>query len=124
MIKKVCSKSEQPVDWRSNCPVSCALDVLGDKWSLLVIRDLIIHGSRTYSEFGEAPERISTNILASRLKILVRLELIQRLDPDGLARGNAYELTESGMALKPVLLAYGKWANTHLKKFNADIVGV
>jgi hypothetical protein len=73
------------VDWRSVCPISSALDVLGDKWSLLIIRDLLIHGPRTYSEFLASPEHISTNILASRLKLLTCLKLIERTDPEGTA---------------------------------------
>jgi len=57
-------------EWRSCCAISSALDVLGDKWSLLIIRDLIVHGTRTFSQFLDSPEHISTNILASRLKLL------------------------------------------------------
>ena len=102
------------VDWRSLCPISSALDVLGDKWSLLIVRDLLIHGPRTYSQFLEAPEGISTNILASRLSLLTSLKLIERVHPDGTARNNAFRLTESGAALRPVLEGLGKWAHTHL----------
>ena len=60
----------QALDWRSVCPISSGLDVLGDKWSLLIVRDLISHGTRTYSEFLESPEQVSTNILAARLRFL------------------------------------------------------
>ena len=113
--------SMPPVEWRSDCALSCALDLLGDKWSLLIIRDLIMHESRTYSEFRESPEHISTNILANRLKLLSCLGLIRRVNPEGSSRGNAYELAEKGLALKPVLLAYGEWALEHLKEFNNKI---
>ena len=112
------------MDWRSSCPLSCALDVLGDRWSLLIVRDLIIHGSRTFSEFGDSPEKISTNILASRLKLLTQLQLIERLDPNASSRGNAYVLTQSGKALKPVLQAYVKWAHVSLKQFNDQMIVV
>ena len=107
--------------WRSVCPISSSLDVLGDKWSLLVIRDLIIHGTRTYSQFLEAPEHISTNILASRLDLLTCLKLIERANPDATSRNNAYRLTEGGAALRPVLEALGKWAGAHLSDFHANI---
>jgi DNA-binding HxlR family transcriptional regulator len=110
------------VDWRSACPISSALDVLGDKWSLLIIRDLLIHGSRTYSQFLESAEHISTNILASRLNLLVCVKLIERTAPDAGARNNAYRLTESGAALRPVLEGLGRWAQTHLKEFHTNIV--
>lgn len=103
------------VDWRSACPISSALDVLGDRWSLLIIRDLLIHGPRTYSEFLASPERISTNILASRLNLLTCLKLIERSNPQASARNNAFQLTESGTALRPVLEGLARWAQTHLK---------
>jgi DNA-binding HxlR family transcriptional regulator len=107
-------KGHDMMDWRSLCPISSALDVLGDKWSLLIIRDLIIHGSRTYSQFLEAPEHISTNILAARLDLLTSLKLIERTHPEAPSRNNAYQLTQSGAELRPVLEAMGKWASSHL----------
>ena len=110
------------VDWRSLCPISSALDVLGDKWSLLLVRDLLIHKTRTYSEFLEAKERISTNILATRLEQLACMNLIERVNPAASARNNAYQLTESGAALRPVLEALGKWSSTHLNAFHADML--
>lgn len=108
-------------EWRSNCPISSALDVLGDKWSLLIVRDLIIHGPRTYSQLLESPERISTNILASRLELLACMKLIERVNPDAASRNNAYRLTEGGSALRPVLVALGQWADTHLTEFHANM---
>lgn len=108
-------------EWRSNCPISSALDVLGDKWSLLIVRDLIIHGPRTYSQLLESPERISTNILATRLELLACMKLIERVNPDAASRNNAYRLTEGGSALRPVLLALGQWADTHLTEFHANM---
>jgi len=109
------------VDWRSVCPISSALDVLGDKWSLLIVRDLLIHGPRTYSEFLSSPEHISTNILASRLQLLTCLNLIERTNPQGTARNNAFQLTESGAALRPVLEGLGRWAQTHLKDHHGNM---
>jgi DNA-binding HxlR family transcriptional regulator len=114
--------SDGGIDWRSVCPISSALDVLGDKWSLLVVRDLIVHGSRTYSQFLEAPERISTNILAARLDLLTCLKLIERENPDATSRNNPYRLTESGAALRPVLEALGKWSGDHLSNFHLAMV--
>jgi DNA-binding HxlR family transcriptional regulator len=113
---------EKNMDWRSPCPISSALDVLGDKWSLLIIRDLIIHGPRTYSQFLEAPERISTNILASRLDLLTCLKLIERTNPDAATRNNAYHLTEKGAALRPALEALAQWAGAHLSDFHAEML--
>jgi DNA-binding HxlR family transcriptional regulator len=112
----------EKIDWRSVCPISSALDVLGDKWSLLIVRDLIMHGPRTYSQLLESPERISTNILASRLELLACLKLVERVNQDASSRNNAYRLTEGGAAIRPVLEELGKWAGTHLSDFHASIV--
>lgn len=114
--------SSKDHQWRSTCPISSALDILGDKWSLLIIRDLIIHGPRTYSQLLESPEKISTNILAARLELLACLNLIERANPEASSRNNAYRLTESGAALRPVLEGLGKWASIHLSDFHDNIL--
>jgi len=106
------------IHWRSDCPVCAALDVLGDKWTMLIIRDLIMHGPRTYSELLESPEHISTNILANRLNLLGALKLIERENPQHAARNNPYKLTESGVALQPVLEGLARWAQIYLKHFH------
>lgn len=111
-------------DWRSVCPIASGLDILGDKWSLIIVRDLIQHGTRTYSEFAESPEGISTNILAARLRWLSSLGLIEHVDPNRAARNNAYRLTSSGLALRPVLEELGRWSQTHLKALHPDIVDI
>ena len=115
------SGSETEIVWRSDCPISSGLDLLGDKWSLLIIRDLVVHGTRTYSDFRDAPEGIATNILATRLKQLITHELIERVDPDRAARGNAYQLTKRGAALKPTLVELFKWAQTHLAEVHPTL---
>ena len=93
------STDPEMLDWRSVCPISSGLDILGDKWSLLIVRDLHSHGSLTYSEFLEAPEHIATNILAARLRFLTFVGIIERTDPRAAARNNAYRLTTSGKTL-------------------------
>ena len=115
---------ENMPDWRSSCPLSSALDIFGDKWSLLIIRDLAIYGKRTYSEFLEADEKISTNILASRLKVLGEFGLIEHLNPDASSRGNPYKLTESGNALVPVGFAYREWALKYLPDVHPEMSDV
>jgi len=116
------SKKSQEIEWRSVCPICSGLDVLGDKWTLLIIRDLTIHGPRTYSELLESPERISTNILADRLELLVSLKLIERVHPEKSARNNAFKLTGSGAALRPVLEGLADWSATYLKEFHSGIL--
>jgi len=114
----------QSLDWRSVCPITSGLDVLGDKWSLVIVRDLFEHGSRTYSEFGQSPEAISTNILAARLKWLSSVGIIEHVDADRSARNNAYRLTASGLALRPVLEELARWSQTHLKSMHPSIVTI
>jgi len=98
---------------RSGCPVSVSLEIFGDRWSLLIIRDLMVRGLRTFKEFQEAGEGIATNILADRLR---------KLESEGIIRSEAeaadgrrvnYRLTEKGIDLAPVLLELLIWGARH-----------
>ena len=93
---------------RSSCPVSCCLDLLGDKWSLLVIRDLIL-GRTRFKEFVASPEGIPTNILSERLERLGQAEIIRQIPAEDGTKRMAYQLTEKGKALGPVILAMRDW---------------
>jgi len=115
---------KETLDWRSDCPIASGLDIVGDKWSLVIVRDLIQHGTRTYSEFGESPEGISTNILAARLKWLTSVGVIEHVDPERSARNNAYQLTARGAALRPVLEELAKWSQSNLKSLHGSIVDI
>ena len=98
---------------RSPCPISNALDILGDKWTLLVIRDLFL-GKHLYGEFAESPERIPTNVLADRLKRLVAAGLIKKEAYQERPRRYAYSLTRKGGDLLPVLTEIIRWASRHV----------
>lgn len=94
---------------RSNCPISSALDTIGDKWSLLILRDLMFTEKRTYSEFQASEEGIATNILAARLSALEASGLIHKsADPDN-GRRNIYRLTEKGIDLLPAVVELNHW---------------
>lgn len=100
---------------RSGCPINIALEIFGDRWSLLIVRDLMFKGRNTYREFLEAEEGIATNILAERLQ---RLEaagiLLKQPDPaDG--RKTIYQLTPKGIDLAPVLVEMILWSARHEK---------
>src|SRR5262245_34764543 len=98
---------------RSDCAIACALDVIGDKWTLLIVRDLFLGRSR-FGEFLRAGERIPSNILARRLVRLQTAGLVERrLDPLPRSR-YAYRLTRSGRRLGPVLEALLKWSRSQL----------
>lgn len=98
---------------RSACPINIALEAFGDRWSLLVLRDMVMFGKRHYGELLESDEGISTNILADRLKKLEARGLISRGDDPGSRRQVIYKVTEKGLALVPVLLEMMHWAAAH-----------
>ena len=100
---------------RSGCPISCSLDIWGDKWSLLIIRDLMYLKECTYGDFLKAPEGIATNILASRLQLLEENKIIEKLDhPDSKAKV-LYKLTRKGIDLIPILIEIHLWADKYLQ---------
>jgi DNA-binding HxlR family transcriptional regulator len=98
---------------RSACAVANSLDIVGDKWSLLVVRDLF-HGKRTYGELANSPERIPTNILADRLKRLEAADIIVSTPYQQRPTRYAYTLTPKGSALGDVLLAFVRWGKQHI----------
>jgi DNA-binding HxlR family transcriptional regulator len=98
---------------RSDCPISCSLEVWGDKWSLLIVRDLMLAKQCTYSDFLKSEERISTNILASRLQALEEHKIIEKLDhPESRAKV-LYRLTQKGIDLFPIFVEIHLWADKY-----------
>ncbi len=98
---------------RSECPISCSLDIFGDKWSLLIIRDLMFGNKCTYGDFLKSPEGIATNILASRLQTLEENGIIERLDhPESKAK-ILYKLTHKGIDLLPILVEIYVWSDKY-----------
>jgi DNA-binding HxlR family transcriptional regulator len=98
---------------RSNCPVSCSLDIWGDKWSLLIVRDLMFAKQCTYGDFLKSDEKIATNILASRLQTLEENEIITKSDhPDSKAKV-LYKLTQKGIDLLPLMIEINLWAEKY-----------
>lgn len=95
---------------RSHCPISYGLDIVGDRWTLLVLRDLIMVGKRHFRDLLAAPEAIASNILAARLKALEAQGLISRRpDPDS-GRQYIYEPTTKGLDMLPVMLELVRWS--------------
>ena len=98
---------------RSTCPVACSLDILGDKWTLLLVRDMLLEKDR-FDQFLASPEGVATNILADRLVRLTTAGLVEmRPNPDHRRRAT-YHLTERGTRLKPVLAAMVQWGLDNL----------
>jgi DNA-binding HxlR family transcriptional regulator len=108
--------------WRSGCPLNASVEILGDRWSLLIIRDMMLRGFRTYKEFLESHEGIATNILADRLqKLIVHGIITTESDPsDG--RKLIYSLTAKGIDLAPVLMEMVLWAAAHEETDNRPLV--
>ena len=106
---------KQEAKRRSGCPLSVSLEILGDRWSILIVRDLMVRGYRTFREFQDSGEGIATNILADRLRRLEAAGIITAAPVDADARRIDYELTEKGIDLAPVLLELFLWAARHEK---------
>lgn len=103
---------DKPIFERSCCPITCSLDLLGDKWTLLIIRDLLL-GKKRYQEFLESPERIATNILADRLKRIETARLVVQQIYQQKPVRYEYVLTKKGEDLRPVLQALIKWGKIY-----------
>lgn len=105
----VVPRSRSPADRRSDCPISSALDVLGDRWSLIIVRDLVFKGLREFGQFLGADEGISTNILSERLERLQCAGIIVRSDHPEDGKKYVYRLTEKGVDLIPLLIQLVLW---------------
>ena len=99
---------------RTGCLVAQGVSIFGDRWTLLIIRDMLLYGKRTYGEFLEAGESISTNVLAARLKFLEAEGVIEKKrDPES-GRSYVYNLTDKGLALAPVIFEIIRWSGEHV----------
>lgn len=104
---------------RSDCPISNVLDVVGDKWSLLILRDILFSGKRSYSELQNSEEGIATNILSSRLEQLESCGLIRKRSDDQDKRRKVYTPTQAGIDMLPILLEMIVWSGKHDPNTNA-----
>jgi len=98
---------------KSNCPISYSLDLFGDRWTLLVLRDLILHGKTRFAEFQNSAEKIASNILADRLRRLEEQGIVARKADRSDARQKIYAVTKKGLSLTPVLLEIAAWGASH-----------
>ena len=99
---------------RSMCPVSSVLDILGDKWTILVVRDMLLLGKRLYSELIDSAENIPTNILADRLKRLEASGIIEKLPYQDKPVRYEYRLTQKGEDLRPLIKELAVWGNKYI----------
>ena len=113
-------------EFRSGCPISSALDVVGDKWSLLIIRDMLVKHKKTFKEISDSYEKIAPSILSSRLKLLESYKLIFKTKVPDNKKENIYLLTEKGIRLTPIIIEFSLWGNYNMREFNEidDIEGL
>lgn len=105
-------------DRKSHCPVNSALEVVGDPWSLLVVRDIVFYGKHSFGEFLASEERITTSVLADRLAQLVRSGVLSKQRNPADRRREFYSLTGPGLALIPVLVELANWG----VRYDAEVV--
>jgi DNA-binding HxlR family transcriptional regulator len=104
---------------RSDCPICFALEAFGDAWSLLIVRDIVFWGKKTYGDFLKSKEGIATNILAARLAFLEQKGILHKTPHPTDKRKDVYVLTEKGLDLVPVLLELVAWGAKHDPKADA-----
>ncbi len=107
---------------RSKCPISCSLELFGDRWTLLVLRDLLFLGKQRFREFLDSPEGIASNILTDRLRRLERAGLIERTPDQNDKRRNLYAATPSGRDLAPILTEIANWGAVHTNSASPEDV--
>ena len=113
-------------EFRSGCPVSSSLDVVGDKWSLLIIRDMLVKHKKTFKQMSDSYEKIAPSILSARLKLLESYKLIFKTKAAENKKENIYLLTEKGIRLTPIIIEFCLWGNYNMREFNEidDIEGL
>ena len=111
--------------FRSNCPIASTLDIVGDKWSLLIIRDMLIKHKKTFKDISNSDERIAPSILSARLKLLESYKLISKQKLPKNKKENIYFLTDKGTHLAPIIIEFRLWSDTNMREFNKidDIEG-
>lgn len=107
--------------FRCDCPFTSAIDILGDKWMLVIVKQMLIEGKETFKDFTESKESIATNILSVKLKLLEELEIITKSKKPNNKKTNLYRLTQKGLALTPILVELANWSDNHLRDLHPTI---
>jgi len=113
-------------EFRSGCPIASSLDIIGDKWTLLIIRDMLVEHKKTFKESSDSYEKIAPSILSARLKLLATYKLITKRKFPENKKENIYLLTEKGIHLAPLIIEFSLWGNSNVREFNKidDIEGL
>ena len=105
--------------FRCNCPVTSALDILGDKWSLVLIKQMLMEGMQTFKDFSESDEAIASNILSARLKMLEEFQIVRKEKLPHNKKTNIYVLTERGLELAPTIVELALWSHRNVSTYNS-----
>ena len=105
-------------EFRSSCPISSTLDIVGDKWSLLIIRDMLVKHKINFTEISDSDEKIAPSILSARLKLLESYKLIFKTKVPDNKKENIYLLTEKGIHVTPIIIEFSLWGNFNMREFN------
>jgi DNA-binding HxlR family transcriptional regulator len=108
-------------DFRCICPLTSAIDIVGDKWTLVIIKQMLLEGKQTFKDFTESDESIASNILSSRLKMLEEFKLITKEKLLHNKKNNIYLLTEKGLALIPTIVELTLWSDENLREFHPGL---
>jgi DNA-binding HxlR family transcriptional regulator len=107
--------------FRSSCIIASALDLIGDKWSILIIRDMLLDKKTTFKEMVASEEGIASNLLSTRLKMLEALEVITKRKLPENKKENIYLLTEKGIDLAPLILEIVLWSDKYVRNYNTEM---
>jgi DNA-binding HxlR family transcriptional regulator len=105
-------------NFRSGCPIASSLDIMGDKWCLLLVRDMLLHHKMTFKEFSVSDEHIAPSILSARLKLLTSYELATKQQLANNKKENIYLLTHKAIELTPIIVDLSLWGSKHLNELN------
>jgi DNA-binding HxlR family transcriptional regulator len=107
--------------FRSSCLIASVLDLVGDKWSLLIIRDMLLHKKKTFKEMIASEEGVATNLLSQRLKLLESLEVITKRKLPQNQKENIYLLTQKGIDLAPMIMEIVLWSDKYVRSYNTEM---
>ena len=113
--------SSNPIDFRCSCAITSSLDILGDRWILVIIKQMLMENVETFKDFLERPEAIATNVLTRRLKLLEEIGLITKTRRPDNNKTNYYHLTNEGLELTPVIIDLAIWSHDNLRALNPAI---
>lgn len=109
------------IKFRSTCMIASALDLIGDKWSILIVRDMLLEKKSAFKEFVVSDEHIATNLLSSRLKFLESIEIITKNKLKNNKKENIYLLTEKGIDLAPIIMELVIWSDAYIRAYHSEL---